>query len=159
MPVHWHFNMVGSHVPPFVTIAINATQNRKPLKSILSSKAFVVGFPNVNQVKEADYLGVETGYDADQLANIEFTTSKARTVNAPVINGTITFFGIRACSFCQKFYQNISGSKRFETEFDMLFIISAISLLVDLIACLEQLYIYHGQKFFLEYLSRQLGSV
>lgn len=80
------FYMINSHNPPCVTIAINATQKRKTLKDILETKAFVLAFPNINQIKEADYLGVETGYNADKLKNVGFTTSKAKTVNAPVIN-------------------------------------------------------------------------
>lgn len=80
------FYMVSSHVPPCVTIAINATQKRKTLKGILESKAFVLSFPSTDQVREADYLGVESGYNTDKLRNIGFTVSDAETVNAPVIN-------------------------------------------------------------------------
>lgn len=80
------FYMVSSHVPPCVTIGINATQKRKTLKDMLEAKAFVLGFPSVHQVKEADYLGVESGYKTDKLANIGFTTSPAQTVHAPIIN-------------------------------------------------------------------------
>lgn len=80
------FYMVSSHVPPCVTIAINATQKRKTLKDILETKAFVLGFPNVHQVKETDYLGVESGYCADKIANIGFTVRPAQTVHAPIIN-------------------------------------------------------------------------
>lgn len=80
------FYMVSSHIPPCVTIAINATQKRKTLRDMLEMKAFVLGFPGVQQVKEADYLGVESGYKADKLANIGFTTSPAQTVHAPIIN-------------------------------------------------------------------------
>lgn len=80
------FYMVSSHIPPCVTVAINATQKRKTLRDILETKAFVLGFPGTDQVKEADYLGVESGYRTDKLKNIGFTTSPARTVNAPVIN-------------------------------------------------------------------------
>ncbi|MCR5758251.1 MAG: flavin reductase family protein [Selenomonas sp.] len=80
------FYMVISHKPPCVTIAINATQRRKNLKSLLAQKAFVLGFPSISQVKEADYLGVESGYDADKLKNIGFSTSRAKSVNAPVIH-------------------------------------------------------------------------
>ena len=80
------FYMVSSHIPPCVTIAINATQRRKTLKDILESRAFVLGFPSEDQVKEADYLGVESGYNADKLKNVGFTTTGARTVHAPVID-------------------------------------------------------------------------
>ena len=80
------FYMVSSHVPPCVTVAINATQKRKTLASMRSSGAFVLGFPSVDQAREADYLGVESGYDADKLANIGYTTTDAKTVNAPIVN-------------------------------------------------------------------------
>lgn len=80
------FYMVSSHKPPCVTIAINAAAKRKTLQSILESKAFVLGFPNTDQITEADYLGVESGYNADKLKNCGFTTSDAGTVHAPVIN-------------------------------------------------------------------------
>lgn len=53
--------MVSGHVPPCVTIAINATQKRKTLRDMLETRAFVLGFPGIGQVKEADYLGVESG--------------------------------------------------------------------------------------------------
>lgn len=80
------FYMVSSHVPPCVTIGINATQKRKTLKDMLETNAFVLGFPSIRQVKEADYLGVESGYNTDKLANIGFTTSPAKYVHAPIIN-------------------------------------------------------------------------
>ena len=80
------FYMVSSHVPPCVTIAINATQQRKTLAAMRQANAFVLGFPSVDQVREADYLGVESGYRADKLAYVGFTTSEAQTVHAPIVN-------------------------------------------------------------------------
>ena len=79
------FYMVSSHVPPCVTIAINATQKRKTLQDILDSGAFVLGFPGAAQALQADYLGVESGYETDKLKNIGWNTVPARTVHAPVI--------------------------------------------------------------------------
>lgn len=80
------FYMVSSHIPPCVTVAINATQRRKTLAAMLQSKSFVLGIPCIDQVKEADYLGVESGYNTDKIRNIGFTTTEAKTVHAPVIN-------------------------------------------------------------------------
>lgn len=80
------FYMVSSHVPPCVTIAINATQKRKTLRDLLATKAFVLGFPGADQVKEADYLGVESGYQADKITNAGMTTSEGQAVHAPIIN-------------------------------------------------------------------------
>lgn len=75
-----------SHVPPCVVIGINATQKRKTLKSILSSGAFTIGYPSIDQIKEADYLGVDSGYDTDKLANIGYTVTEGQAVHAPVID-------------------------------------------------------------------------
>ncbi|MBQ6234815.1 MAG: flavin reductase family protein [Clostridia bacterium] len=80
------FYMVSSHIPPCVTIAINATQKRNTLKDLLETKAFVLGFPSADQVKEADYLGVESGYQADKIKNAGFTVSEGQAVHAPIIN-------------------------------------------------------------------------
>ena len=80
------FYMVSSHVPPCVTIGINATQKRKTLRDMLETKAFVLGFPSVHQVKEADYLGVESGYHTDKLEKVGFITTPAQSVHAPIIN-------------------------------------------------------------------------
>ena len=75
-----------SHVPPCVVIGINATQKRKTLKSILSSDVFSIGYPSTDQVKEADYIGVDSGYDTDKLANIGYTVTEGQTVHVPVID-------------------------------------------------------------------------
>ena len=74
------------HVPPCLTIAINATAKRKTLKSILHSGAFTIGYPNVDQATEADWIGIASGYDHDKIAEVGWTTTKAEKVNAPVIN-------------------------------------------------------------------------
>ena len=75
-----------SHKPPCLTIAINATAKRKTLKSILNSGAFTVGYPSIEQVAEADWIGMASGYEHDKIAEVGWTTAKAEKVNAPVIN-------------------------------------------------------------------------
>ena len=75
-----------SHEPPCVVIGINASLKRRTLKSILSSGAFTIGLPSINQVEAVDYLGVETGYNTDKLRNVGFTTSEGQAVHAPVID-------------------------------------------------------------------------
>ena len=75
-----------SHKPPCLTIAINATAKRKTLKSILHSGAFTVGYPSIEQVAEADWIGMASGYEHDKIAEVGWTTAKAEKVNAPVIN-------------------------------------------------------------------------
>ena len=80
------FAMPSSHKPPCVTVAINATQRRKTLASILHSGAFTVNYPSLSQVEQADYLGVESGYDADKLAAIGYTVTRGAASGAPIID-------------------------------------------------------------------------
>lgn len=80
------FATMCSHKPPAVMIAINSTLKRKTLADILEQKEFVIGFPNCNQVEETDYLGIASGYDEYKLKKIGYTTTKAKEVNAPIIN-------------------------------------------------------------------------
>ena len=80
------FYTPSSHKPPCLTIAINATARRKTLKSILRSGAFTVGYPSIEQVAEADWIGMASGYEHDKIAEVGWTSSKAEKVNAPVIN-------------------------------------------------------------------------
>ena len=75
-----------SHKPPCLTIAINATAKRKTLKSILGSGAFTVGYPSIEQVAEADWIGMASGYEHDKIAEVGWTVTRAEKVNAPVIN-------------------------------------------------------------------------
>ena len=70
----------GATVPDFAILSGDL------LAAMLQRKAFVLGIPSIDQVKEADYLGVESGYSTDKLRNIGYTTTEAKTVHAPVIN-------------------------------------------------------------------------
>lgn len=92
------FYMVSSHVPPYVTIAINATQQRKTLAAMRQANAFVLGFPSVDQVREADYLGVESGYRADKLAYVGFTTSRPRPCTPPSSTSCRFRWSARLCT-------------------------------------------------------------
>lgn len=80
------FATMCSHHPPAVMIAINSTLKRKTLKSILETNEFCLAFPSADQMAEADYLGIETGYNADKLAKINYHHRKAEMVNAPIID-------------------------------------------------------------------------
>ena len=80
------FATMCSHFPPCIMIAINSTAKRKTLKDILERKEFVLGFPNVEQIAQTDYLGIVSGYDEDKIKKVSFTISQAKKVNAPIIN-------------------------------------------------------------------------
>ena len=80
------FAAMCSHHPPAVMIAINSTLKRKTLKSILQTKEFCLGFPSVEHMAEVDYLGIESGYNADKISKINYTPVKGEKVNAPIID-------------------------------------------------------------------------
>ena len=80
------FATMCSHHPPAIMVAINTTLKRKTLKSILYSKEFCIGYPSADQVLEADYMGIASGYDTNKIEDVDFTYKKAEKVNAPIIN-------------------------------------------------------------------------
>ena len=80
------FATMCSHHPPAVMIAINSTLKRKTLKSILATREFCLAFPSVEHVAEVDYLGIESGYNADKLDKVNFHHQPALKVNAPIID-------------------------------------------------------------------------
>ncbi len=79
------FATMCSHHPPAVMIAINSTLKRKTLKSILETNEFCLAFPSADQAAEADYLGIESGYNEDKLEKINYHHHRAEKVNAPLI--------------------------------------------------------------------------
>ena len=79
------FATMCSHHSPAVMIAINSTLKRKTLKSILNTEEFCLAFPSVEHVEEVDYLGIESGYNANKLEKVNFNYHKAQKVNAPII--------------------------------------------------------------------------
>ena len=80
------FASMCSHFPPCLMIAINSTAKRKTLKDILEKKEFVLGFPDINQIAETDYLGIVSGYDEDKIKKVSWTVTPSENIDAPVIN-------------------------------------------------------------------------
>ncbi|OED30372.1 flavin reductase family protein [Methanosphaera sp. WGK6] len=80
------FASMISHVPPSIIIGINHSAKRKTLEDIIETKEFVIGFPSIEHVVETDYIGLDSGHDVDKLEKVGFTTTKAKKVNAPIIN-------------------------------------------------------------------------
>ena len=69
------------------TVALNLTESHKTVKNIKARGAFTVSIADAAHVVEADYFGVESGNKvADKFARSGLTSSKAETVDAPVIN-------------------------------------------------------------------------
>ena len=68
-------------------VALNLTESHKTVKNIKARGAFTVSIADASHVAEADYFGVESGNNvADKFARSGLTSSKAETVDAPVIN-------------------------------------------------------------------------
>ena len=88
-----------SHKPETVMIAINSTARRKTLKSILERGCFSLGFPSKDQVKEADYLGIESGYSTDKLADIDQikVTLECRVIEKTDVGSHAQLFGEILC--------------------------------------------------------------
>ena len=69
------------------TVALNLTESHKTVKNIKARGAFTVSIADAAHVVEADYFGVESGNKVpDKFALSGLTASKAKTVDAPVIN-------------------------------------------------------------------------
>lgn len=68
-------------------VALNLTETHKTVQNIKARGAFTVSIADADHVIEADYFGVESGNRvADKLAHSGLTASKAKMVDAPVIN-------------------------------------------------------------------------
>ena len=69
------------------TVVLNLTESHKTVKNIKARGAFTVSIADAAHVTEADYFGVETGNKvSDKFARSGLTSSRAETVDAPVIN-------------------------------------------------------------------------
>ena len=69
--------------PP--SIAISVRKSRHTYKAIAANQAFTLSLPSVDQAKEADYAGIESGANVDKFAELELTPVKGSTVNAPYV--------------------------------------------------------------------------
>jgi len=68
-------------------IALNLTETHKTVKNIKARGAFTVSIADAAHVLEADYFGVASGNKVpNKLEKTGLTSSKAETVDAPVIN-------------------------------------------------------------------------
>jgi len=69
------------------TVALNLTESHKTVKNIKARGAFTVSIADATHVVEADYFGVESGNkNPEKFSRSGLTSSKAETVDAPVIN-------------------------------------------------------------------------
>lgn len=68
-------------------VALNLTETHKTVKNIKARGAFTVSIADSAHIAEADYFGVESGNRvSNKFENSGLTSSKAESVDAPVIN-------------------------------------------------------------------------
>lgn len=70
--------------PPCVNVSL-----RKATYSydcIVKRKAYTVSIPSVNQVREADYIGIASGRDTDKFADTGLTPVRSELVDAPYVD-------------------------------------------------------------------------
>ena len=67
-------------------VAICLSAGHKTVKNLLKTKAFTVGIADVNNVTQADYVGIVSANTvADKLKNTGWHVQKSQFVNAPII--------------------------------------------------------------------------
>jgi len=69
--------------PPSVCVSLR--EATYTYRAIVDREAFTVNVPAARQVKQADYLGIASGRDADKLAVAGLTAMRAEHVDAPAI--------------------------------------------------------------------------
>jgi flavin reductase (DIM6/NTAB) family NADH-FMN oxidoreductase RutF len=70
--------------PPCVTISLRKATYT--YACIMERKAYTVGIPSVDFIKEADYCGIATGRDTNKFADLGLTAVKSDLVDAPYAN-------------------------------------------------------------------------
>ena len=69
--------------PPCVAISVRKATYT--YGNLVERKAFTVSIPSADHVKEADYLGIASGRDADKLAEVGLTATRSDLVDAPYV--------------------------------------------------------------------------
>lgn len=69
--------------PPCLAVSLRAATYTHGC--IMARRAFTVSVPSESQVKQADYLGIASGRDADKFAAAGFTPVKSDLVDAPYV--------------------------------------------------------------------------
>lgn len=72
-----------SSKPP--SLAVSIQPKRLTYDNILKSRAFTVSIPSVDQVREADHIGIYSGRKEDKFKTLGLTAVKSELVNAPYV--------------------------------------------------------------------------
>ena len=74
---------ICSSQPPSVAISVRPA--RQTHHNIVTSQAFTVNIPSIDQVKAADYVGIYSGRTEDKFAALGLTAVRGEWVNAPYV--------------------------------------------------------------------------
>ena len=74
---------IGGSTPPIITVGIR--HSRYTLKGIKQNMTFSVNVPSVDQVKEADYCGIESGAKEDKVEVCKFKVFYGKLETSPMI--------------------------------------------------------------------------
>lgn len=74
---------ICSSEPPSLAISVRA--GRQTHANILHSKAFTVNIPSVDQVRQADFVGIYSGRDMDKFQETGLTPVRSDRVDAPYV--------------------------------------------------------------------------
>ncbi|MFX1389211.1 MAG: flavin reductase family protein [Promethearchaeota archaeon] len=69
--------------PPIISISIQPKRHSYQL--IEKHKEFVINYPTINQLKEADYIGTRSGRDLNKWSKLGLTKEEASIVKVPMI--------------------------------------------------------------------------
>lgn len=66
-------------------VALNISSNHKTTENMRLQGAFTLHIGNVERVELADYFGIVSGHHKEKMSKVHATVTKAKTVNAPII--------------------------------------------------------------------------
>lgn len=69
--------------PPCVSISLR--RERHTYSAIMERRAFTIGIPSAECMKQADYVGIVSGRDADKFAATGLTPLRSQLVDAPYV--------------------------------------------------------------------------
>jgi flavin reductase (DIM6/NTAB) family NADH-FMN oxidoreductase RutF len=74
---------IAASRPPCISISIR--EATLSYHNIVHNGAFTVGIPSENFVKEADFVGIVSGYECDKFKETGLTPERSKLINAPFV--------------------------------------------------------------------------
>ena len=85
-----HLALISRELAAAIAARVNSEKNlairsQELAAAIVERKAFTVGIPDQEHVRQADYLGIASGRDTDKIAVARLTPVRSELVDAPYI--------------------------------------------------------------------------